>query len=710
MLFGFPLYQVLLLILGFGFLIFVHELGHFMVAKWVGIKCTQFAIGFGPSIVAWRKGIGFRLGSTEPEYDKRLREHFKRGDSDSTKTQHTHTLHREDFGSDQKKTSDLSQPQIDRVAADLGLGDTEYRLNYLPLGGYVKMLGQEDLDPNAQSDNPRAYNNKPIWARMCVISAGVVMNLIFGVIFFIIAFMMGVMFPPAIVGGVAPGSPAATTYAQGHDDDPDYRGLRVGDHVTLLDGEPINDMIDIRVATALGKAGQPIAFTIEREGLDAPLLYEITPVPSEAADGLLAIGMIPPSTLEVTRVTPGTPAADAGVEVGMTLTQLDGRPVSDQAQYLDILLDKQGQAVSAIFERPAGKDGKPLAKTVETKLAAYPMLADAGDTPNLLGMEPATGIVSFPDDGISPLKDAGGRPGDLIAEVYGQAWPTLTTLFDLLGRNDNRPTEVKVYRDGEVISLGQIEPYRNKLGFFPRSDLAVPIVARVLPNSPATALELTPGSHILAINNQPVSNWADMQRILADLQPTPDTPTEVAIRYQLNIAGQPEDSGNIALPSQAVEQLTEARWIGTVDVAFGDLLIPVVSDNPIDAVKLGLDKTGQFMAQTYITLLRLFEGSVKPEHLRGPVGIVDEGTKMAQRGEAYLLFFLGLISVNLAVINFLPLPIVDGGHMVFLIIEKIKGSPASPAIQIGAMWVGLVLIGCVFLLVTYNDVYRLIFG
>lgn len=697
--FGFPLSELLLLILGFGFLIFVHELGHFMVAKWVGIKCTQFAIGFGPSIVAWRKGIGFRVGSTEPEYDKRLHEHFKSNHNESDTTQHAHTLHREDFVSDQKKTSEMSQTDVDRITAELGLGDTEYRLNYLPLGGYVKMLGQEDLDPNAQSDNPRAYNNKPIWARMCVISAGVVMNLIFGLIFFIIAFRMGVMFPPAIVGGVAPGSPAAITYADGHDNDPNYQGLKIGDRVTLLDGEPISDMIDIRIATALGKAGEPIAFTVEREGLDQPLVYNITPVASEASDGLLAVGMMPPSTLQVASVSAGSPAAEAGVERDMILTTIAGKPVTNQAAFERALIDAKGEPVAATFTG----DGK----TVETTLSAFPMLTNTGQTANLLGLEPATRVVQFPEKGTSRLRDAGGLPGDTIAEVYGQAWPTPDQLVSILGSNDSRPTEVKVYRDGEVISLGEITPHKGKLGFHLDENLDTPIVASVLPGSPAAALELTPGSRILAINNQPVSTWADMQRILGDL-PKSDEPVDVSVRYRLNIAGQPEENATIALLPETVKQLADARWIGSVDLAFTPLLEPVVGDNSVDAVKLGFTKTGQFMAQTYITLLRLFEGSVKPEHLRGPVGIVDEGTKMAQRGNAYLLFFLGLISVNLAVINFLPLPIVDGGHMVFLIIEKIKGSPASPAVQIGAMWVGLVLIACVFLLVTYNDIYRLV--
>src|SRR5690606_28383641 len=95
----------LMLVLGFGLVIIVHELGHFLVAKVVGIRVDQFAVGFGPAVFSWRKGIGLRSGTTTPEYERRLAE-----------------------GTDPS-----------------ALGETEYRLNWLPLGGYVKMLGQEDV-------------------------------------------------------------------------------------------------------------------------------------------------------------------------------------------------------------------------------------------------------------------------------------------------------------------------------------------------------------------------------------------------------------------------------------------------------------------------------------------------------------------------------------------------------------------------------------
>ena len=128
-------YQILAiagLVFGFGFVVFWHELGHFLAAKWVGIKVEQFAVGFGQAMFSWRKGMGLTVGSSGKKYE-----------------------------------------ELERAGAAAGIGETEYRLNWIPLGGYVKMLGQDDLNPNARSDDPRSYNAKSVPARMLVVSAGV---------------------------------------------------------------------------------------------------------------------------------------------------------------------------------------------------------------------------------------------------------------------------------------------------------------------------------------------------------------------------------------------------------------------------------------------------------------------------------------------------------------------------------------------------------
>src|SRR5438270_4157685 len=152
--------MVVLLVAGFGFVIFWHELGHFLAAKWVGIKVEQFAVGFGQALLAWRKGIGFRAGSTQKDYRRLAEEH----------------LASKEPGAGEK--AEYTDEQIARATEELGLGETEYRLNWIPLGGYVKMLGQDDLKPNAIADDPSAYNRKSVGARMVVVSAGVVMNII----------------------------------------------------------------------------------------------------------------------------------------------------------------------------------------------------------------------------------------------------------------------------------------------------------------------------------------------------------------------------------------------------------------------------------------------------------------------------------------------------------------------------------------------------
>ena len=125
------MFDLLLVIFGFGMIIFVHELGHFLAARWAGIRVLAFAVGFGPAVVSWRKGMGMRRGSGEGEVEALLtRESGRRGESREA------------------ARSALSQ-----------LSHTEYRLNMLPFGGYVKMLGQEDLSPSAVSAEKDSYQN-----------------------------------------------------------------------------------------------------------------------------------------------------------------------------------------------------------------------------------------------------------------------------------------------------------------------------------------------------------------------------------------------------------------------------------------------------------------------------------------------------------------------------------------------------------------------
>ncbi|MCH2147655.1 MAG: site-2 protease family protein, partial [Phycisphaerales bacterium] len=146
-----------------------------------------------------------------------------------------------------------------------------------------------------------------------------------------------------------------------------------------------------------------------------------------------------------------------------------------------------------------------------------------------------------------------------------------------------------------------------------------------------------------------------------------------------------------------------------VNQAFEPLFVVRSSNgNPIHAVKMGFEETVDMVIMTYLTIDRLLRRTVGVDQLRGPIGIIHIGSKIADRGFSYLLFFLAIISVNLAVLNFLPLPIVDGGLFLYLLYEKFVGRPPSIAFQNAAAVFGLCLIGMLFVVTFYNDIMRLI--
>ncbi|MEO1128654.1 MAG: site-2 protease family protein, partial [Planctomycetota bacterium] len=196
------IWNVMLILLGFGLVVFIHELGHFLAARWAGIRAPTFAIGFGPAVFSWRRCMGFRRGSSEAEY-----------------------LELEKLSKEPPSASAAEIEEAAKAQEKLArTGVTEYRFNWLPLGGYVRMLGQEDGNPNATSSAPDSYTSKPVWKRMIVVSAGVIMNILLAGVLFMSVYFVGMGEPPAVVGNVAPDKPAAQA------------GLRTGDLVRSING------------------------------------------------------------------------------------------------------------------------------------------------------------------------------------------------------------------------------------------------------------------------------------------------------------------------------------------------------------------------------------------------------------------------------------------------------------------------------------------
>lgn len=691
------IFAVTVLVLGFGFVIFFHELGHFLAAKWVGIKVEQFAVGFGQALFSWRKGIGVRLGNTQKEYQQRIEAHIAQTHKDDPQIQ--------------EKTGEAYQQALLNAEKELGLGETEYRLNWIPLGGYVKMMGQDDLRPNSEQADPRSYNRKSIPARMMVVSAGVIMNVILAGIGFMVLFMHGFKVPPAWVGAIVSGSPAQNTVDSSGKRDP----LRVGDQIISFDGRPQEDFTKIGLWVALSREGTPVPITVKHLDKSVEQLH-ITPKVDDNTS-FLSIGIGAPKMLQGVDAKDIDPlpsnwkqlyAEDAvAVKPGETITAINGQPVkpTDYA-----ILDQAAQQ----------SDGKPVQLTVldpstgktEQRTAQPHFDGEFSTEPlNFAGMMPLPSVGS-----LVAKSSAVGRllPGDVVTAIsFGVdaiPHPSNDQLREQLAKagEDKRPVTLTILREGnpKPIVVDGLMPnlklegdkHRRGLGIglrFADSNLTL---SSVIKGSPADLAHLKGGDRITSIDGKPVANWFEVQHLLAAAKP--DSLLKIAYA---NDDGSHDTS--MALNADQIFQVAGLRR--SVDLTLKDYdAIPRKASGPVQAAYWGMTETRDFILQFYLTLRRMAGGSVSPNQLMGPVGIFVGGAKFAFRGWDWLLWFLAMISANLAVVNFLPIPIVDGGLFTFLILEKIQGRPLSPKAQAIAQYVGLAFLAGVFLFVTYHDIVR----
>lgn len=690
--------MVVALVLGFGFVIFFHELGHFLAAKWVGIKVEQFAVGFGQALLAWRKGVGLRVGNTQKEYQQKIDEYVNAKYKDEPQVR--------------EKSGPVYQEAVIEAEKKLGLGETEYRLNWIPLGGYVKMLGQDDLRPNAEASDPRSYNRKSIGARMVVVSAGVIMNVLLAGLGFMLLFMIGFKVPPAWVGAIVADSPAQTTTTP----DGKLKPLVVGDMILELDGKPQEDFTKIALNVALSADGTSVPIRVQHRD-DTQEDLRITPK-QDPNTSFLSIGIAAPHTLqgidpkdvdatllkEARQLsTPDTLA----VGPGETITQIDGKPVKPNQFWV-------------LYDALQNPEGKPVELTVEddathktTHAQALPHLEPAyGGAPiNIAGMLPRPAIPN-----IMPESPARGKilPGDIVLAVTKggdtKSNPTTEQLRNLLKQagEGQQSVSLLVLRDGKEtlvpdLSVNvKIDSGKGKsrgLGVQLGADELHPVVAGTLKESPAETAGIPAGAIITALGDQKVSNWFEIQHALGEAKPG----VPVAIHFTTS-AGL--DQRSLVLSQ---EQITSVRNVQhSSNLLLREYIFPRKAKSLGEAATWGVTETRDFILQFYLTLRRMVGGSVSPDQLMGPLGIFSNGAKIAFKGWDWLLWFLAMISANLAVVNFLPIPIVDGGLFTFLILEKIQGKPLSPRAQTIAQYVGLAFLAGVFLFVTYHDILRMI--
>ena len=240
----------------------------------------------------------------------------------------------------------------------------------------------------------------------------------------------------------------------------------------------------------------------------------------------------------------------------------------------------------------------------------------------------------------------------------------------------------------------------SSLGMRPRGPKIEPVLSEVQVNSAASKAGLQAGDRIVKVNGQSLTQWMTFVTLVRD---NPDTPLALDIERQgssLSLTLTPD--------SKQVNGKAEG-FAGVVPkvIPLPDEYKTVRQYGPFSAILEASDKTWQLMKLTVSMLGKLITGDVKLNNLSGPISIAQGAGMSAEFGVIYYLMFLALISVNLGIINLFPLPVLDGGHLLFLAIEKLKGGPVSERVQDFSYRIGSILLVLLMGLALFNDFSRL---
>jgi regulator of sigma E protease len=530
-----------------GLLIFVHEMGHFLVAKFFGVRVEVFSLGFGKKILKYKKG------------------------------------------------------------------DTTYCLSLIPLGGYVKMFGDDPNAPIALEEQKYSFTHKPVSQRIGVVIAGPLMNFFFAILVLFVVALIGQNGRAPIIGDVIPGTSAYES------------GFRSGDQILSVAGQNIKTWDDFAKAMT-NYQGQPVSIQIQRENSNQ--LVEVT-----------------------------------------STSQLVENP--------NILsLNKKIGEIEGI-----------------TQTARAPVV----------GVR--TGSVAH---------KAGLRTGDLIRSVAAHNVKYFRELDNALVSQQGRPIvlEITRFKNLENDSSEKLAIQVPQTSFASMAALGIEqadlYLAKVMDGTPAQAAGLRDGDRILQVNDMTPTRWEDVLNTVKNYS------GDGSLVFQIEREGV---QSTLDIVPKKTSQTTsfggeEQRYtVGILTWSFpaAPETILIKTDSPIEALSFGWRRTIEITEMTVLSFVRLIETKISPKNIGGIISIGQAASETYKMGLSYFLQMMAAISVNLFVLNLLPVPVLDGGHLVFYTIEAVKGAPLGIKKMEFAQKIGLVVLMSLMVFALFNDVTR-VFG
>ena len=551
------LFKAASIVLLLGGLIFIHELGHFIAAKALGVKVVRFSIGFGPRLFGFSRG------------------------------------------------------------------ETEYRIALLPLGGYVKMAGDNPGEELAPADRGRGFLEQPPWRRFVIAAAGPGANLIFPfVIYFAIGLAQnGSLVPGPRIGSLAPGSPAAEA------------GLRPGDRILSVavlgsPATPVRYFGDLRDLVS-PYPGKPLAFEVERDGRRlAPVT--ITPVSDRESNQIEVtyrgvIGVTPMYSPAV--VTPVRPGAAGPLQPFDLVVKAGGRKVANAGDLEKAFADARCAPLDleVVRERPVELPGAAISTYDPLVLAGVPTCVDG--KPSLAVADPvvSTYVAAVTPGG--PADKAGLRRGDAVVAVNGHP---VRSFRDINARADE-------FKPGERV-----------------------------------ALSLAGGREVVLVPAEEV----EVDEITRE-------------PHKKLVLGFAPDQRRLVEPEALVVERVPLR-VGPIEVARN------AAANLREVVRL-----------TVLGIARIVTGQISFKTVGGPIMLFSIAAQAAEEGLERFLFTMALISVNLGLMNLLPIPVLDGGHLATSVVEGVMRRRISVRAREIANIVGIILLVTLMIVVFKNDIVRI---